>query len=52
MVLRTEILVVGETAQSSLTLTQWLERRGAAATLPHRAKRPAVSFPDSSLILF
>jgi DNA-binding NtrC family response regulator len=28
MELQTEILVVGETAQSSLELTQWLERRG------------------------
>lgn len=28
MKLQTQILVVGETAQSSLELTQWLERRG------------------------
>ena len=28
MELQTEILVVGETAQSSLELTQWLEKRG------------------------
>ena len=52
MELQPEILVVGGTAQSSLELTQWLEKRGCRCHFAHRAKRPAVSFPDSSLILF
>jgi hypothetical protein len=47
---RTEILLVGETAQSCLQLMQWLERRGADAILRRRAKTLAVSFPTSGSI--
>jgi hypothetical protein len=42
---RTEVLLVGETAQSCLRLMQWLESRGCHAILPRRAKTLAVSFP-------